>query len=503
MSTTTAAAPSSAMDNIKKGPIVAALLIGAFVAFLNQTLMNVALPKIMEDLAINANKAQWLTTGYMLVNGVLIPVTAYLIAKFSTRQIFITAMTLFTIGTLVCGLSPTFTILMVGRVIQAAGAGILMPLMTVVFLTIFPIEKRGQAMGTMGIAMILAPAIGPTLSGYVVEHYSWRLLFYIILPFSIIATAIGIAFVKNVTRQSRPKLDYPGVILSTLGFGSLLYGFSDAGTDGWGSAIVIGCLVVGAISLILFVIRQLTTDHPLLEFRIFKYNMYSLTTIINMLVTMAMFAGMILLPIFLQNIRGFSPIESGLLMMPGAILMGIMSPITGRIFDKVGARWLSVAGLAITAITTFGLSRLAIDTTYGYMMFIYTARMFGMSMLMMPIQTAGLNQLPQRLNAHGTAMSNTLRTVAGAIGTAILVTIMSSKLKTHLADAVAAGQVDPTDKTAMIAATADATIYGVNYAFIVATGMTVVALIMAFFIRKTKPAVEPVTVEQKKATATA
>lgn len=189
--------------------------------------------------------------------------------------------------------------------------------------------------------------------------------------------------------------------------------------------------------------------------------------------------------------------------MPGAILMGIMSPITGRIFDKVGARWLSVAGLAITAITTFGLSRLAIDTTYGYMMFIYTARMFGMSMLMMPIQTAGLNQLPQRLNAHGTAMSNTLRTVAGAIGTAILVTIMSSKLKTHLADAVAAGQVNPNDKTAMIAATADATIYGVNYAFIVATGMTVVALIMAFFIRKTKPAVEPVTVEQEKATATA
>ncbi|KAF4323820.1 hypothetical protein G195_003026 [Phytophthora kernoviae 00238/432] len=474
MSTTAAAAPSSAMDNIKKGPIVAALLIGAFVAFLNQTLMNVALPKIMEDLGIGANKAQWLTTGYMLVN-----------------------------GTLVCGLSPNFGILMVGRVIQAAGAGILMPLMTVVFLTIFPIEKRGQAMGTMGIAMILAPAIGPTLSGYVVEHYSWRLLFYIILPFSIIATGIGIAFVKNVTRQSKPKLDYPGVILSTLGFGSLLYGFSDAGTDGWGSAIVIACLIVGAVSLILFVIRQMTTDHPLLEFRIFKYNMYTLTTIINMLVTMAMFAGMILLPIFLQNIRGFSPIESGLLMMPGAILMGIMSPITGRIFDKVGARWLSVAGLAITAITTWGLSRLSIDTTYGYMMFIYTARMFGMSMLMMPIQTAGLNQLPQRLNAHGTAMSNTLRTVAGAIGTAILVTIMSSKLKSHLADTLATGQIAADDKAAMLRATADATIYGVNYAFVVATAMTVVALLLAFFIRKTKPATEPVTTEQQKVNATA
>ena len=227
--------------------------------------------------------------------------------------------------------------------------------------------------------------------------------------------------------------------------------------------------------------------------------MYTLTTIINMLVTMAMFAGMILLPIFLQNIRGFSAIESGLLMMPGAILMGIMSPITGRIFDKVGARWLSVAGLAITAITTWGLSRLAIDTTYGYMMFIYTARMFGMSMLMMPIQTAGLNQLPQRLNAHGTAMSNTLRTVAGAIGTAILVTIMSSKLKSHLADMMATGTIDPNNKSAMLAATADATIYGVNYAFTVATYMTIAALILAFFIQKTKPATEPINVEKEKA----
>lgn len=220
--------------SFKKGPIIAALMIGAFVAILNQTLMNVALPSIMDNLQIMPTVAQWLTTGFMLVNGVLIPVTAFLIARFTTRQLFISAMSIFTIGTLVCALSPNFAVLLSGRLIQAAGAGILMPLMTVVFLNIFPIENRGKAMGMMGIAMIFAPAIGPTLSGYIVEHYDWRVLFYMILPFSMIATLIGVFFLKNVTDVSRPRLDVLAVILSTIGFGGLLYGFSDAGMMGLG-----------------------------------------------------------------------------------------------------------------------------------------------------------------------------------------------------------------------------------------------------------------------------
>lgn len=428
------------MEHIRKGPIIAALLLGAFVAFLNQTLMNIALPKIMDDLGIQPTTGQWLTTGFMLVNGVLIPVSAFLIARFTTRQLFISAMTMFSLGTLICAISPNFGILMAGRVIQAAGAGILMPLMTVVFLNIFPIEKRGSAMGMMGIAMILAPAIGPTLSGYIVEHHSWRVLFYIILPVAIIATLIGVFFLKNVTSVTKPKFDFLSVVLSTIGFGGLLYGFSDAGTDGWGSATVISTLIVGAVGLILFVWRQLVSKIPMLEFRIFKYNMFTLTTIINVIITMAMYAGMILMPIFLQNIRGFTPLESGLMMLPGAILMGIMSPITGAVFDKIGARWLAVVGLIITVIMTYEFSRLTVETSYTHLIVIYTIRMFGMSMLMMPIQTAGLNQLPRNMNAHGTAMSNTLRTISGSIGTAILVTVMTNETKSHVKDVLAGVQ---------------------------------------------------------------
>ncbi|WP_136608836.1 DHA2 family efflux MFS transporter permease subunit [Paenibacillus dokdonensis] len=489
---------AQSIEHIKKGPIIAALLIGAFVAFLNQTLMNVALPKIMDDLGIQANTGQWLTTGYMLVNGVLIPVTAFLIARFTTRQLFISAMSLFSIGTLICALSPSFAILMIGRLIQAGGAGILMPLMTVVFLNIFPIEKRGSAMGMMGIAMILAPAIGPTLSGYVVEHHSWRILFYIILPFAVIATLIGIFFLKNVTKVTKPRFDAISVILSTIGFGGLLYGFSDAGTDGWNSPRVIWTLVIGTVALIAFVWKQLLSKAPMLEFRIFKYNMFTLTTIINVIVTMAMYAGMILMPLFLQNIRMFTPMESGLMMLPGAILMGIMSPITGAIFDKIGARWLSVIGLLITVAMTYEFSQLTVDTSYSHMMIIYTVRMFGMSLMMMPIQTAGLNQLPRSMNAHGTAMSNTLRTISGSIGTAILVTVMTSQTKHYVTEGIKAGAAKATDKAQMGALTAQSMVHGINDAFNIATWLSVAALILAFFIKKTKPEEENLKVEMNK-----
>ncbi|GGH89051.1 EmrB/QacA subfamily drug resistance transporter [Pullulanibacillus pueri] len=469
-------------------PIVGVIILGAFVAILNQTLMNVALPQIMNKLEITANTAQWLTTVFMLVNGVLIPVTAYLMGRFTTRQLFITAMTLFSIGTLVCGVAPGFNTLVAGRVIQAAGAGILMPLMTNVILSVFPIEKRGKAMGVIGIAMIFAPAIGPTLSGWIVQNYSWRVLFFMILPIGILDVILAIFLLKNVTERTFPKPDVLGIILSTIGFGGILYGFSTAGNKGWTNAEVLVTLGVGIVALLLFVWRQLVHDDPMLEFRVFRYWMFSLSTIINIIITMAMFAAMILVPIYLQNIRGFTPLESGLLLLPGAILMGIMSPITGAIFDKIGPRWLAVVGLAITVITTYMFANLTDDMSYLTLIIMYSARMFGMSMLMMPIMTAGLNALPQRWNAHGTAMVNTIRQVAGSVGTALLITVMTNQTKAHLTEMAKEQQVGPQMKAQFAHLTNEATIYGLNDAFLVATGMALLAFILAFFLRKPKPA---------------
>lgn len=494
------------------GKILTALMLGAFVAILNQTLLNVAIPHIMNDLGVSANTVQWLSTGYMLVNGILIPVTAYLIEKFGTRKLFITAIFLFTIGSLICSISLNFSMLMFGRVIQASGAGIIMPLLMTVFFALFPPEKRGKAMGLMGVVMIFAPAIGPTLSGWLIGHYSWRLLFDIVIPIGIIDLIISFLWMRDVTKRTNPKFDFPGLLFSTLGFGFLLYGFSEAGSDGWDSSTVVISLTIGVISIIAFVWRELTTDKPMLDLRVFKYDIFALTTVISMIVNMAMFGAMILLPIYLQNIRGFTALESGLLMLPGAIVMGIMSPISGALFDKIGARWLGVIGLTITVITTWQFTALSMTTSYTHLLFLYVFRMFGMSFIMMPIMTEGLNQLPRHLGAHGTAASNTARQIAGSIGTAFLVTVMTSRSGVHYGEYTStitssnsfiAGQFAQLSQglAAMthlpVAAGKQLTTYllygqvmkqttidGINDSFIVATFIALVALILVFFIKR-------------------
>lgn len=503
---------------IKVGKLVAAMIIGAFVTILNQTLINVALPQMMSDLNVTASTIQWLITGFMLMNGVLIPITAFLIARFGTRKLFIAAIIFFTIGALICALAPSFAILLTGRLVQAIGAGIIMPLMMTVFLTVFPPEKRGAAMGAMGIPMMFAPALGPTLSGWIVEHYNWRLLFYIVIPFSLLDLVLAFAWIRNVTKITKPKFDVWGAIFSTFGFGGLLYGFSEAGNKGWGSAEVVLSLFIGTVALVLFVWRELSVDTPMLELRVFKYDVFTLTTIISSVLNMAMFAAMILLPIYLQNIRGFTPIQSGLLLLPGAIITAIMQPIAGAIFDKIGARLLAIIGLSITVITTWEFSRLTGETTYDHILWLYIMRMFGMSFLMMTVMTAGLNQLPRSLNAHGTAMANTMRQVAASLGTAFLVTVMTNRANFHMASfsdvvsstnpimteqlsgvgqGLAAASGVPAAAGTTIAqqlmygmAMKQSMIEGINDSFLVATGIAAVALLLSFFIKRVKPNLE-------------
>jgi len=467
-------------SSIKKGPLLLVMILGAFISILNQTIMGVATPELMVDFGIAASTAQWLTTGYMLVNGVLIPITAFLMQRFTTRELFQTSMIIFLGGTIVSALAHSFELLLIGRLIQAAGAGIIMPLLMTVVLTIFPPEKRGAAMGMVGFAIIFAPAIGPTLAGYVMEHYSWRTMFYGMIPFAIMIIVVAFFYLKNVSERSYPKIDVWGVILSTVGFGAILYGFSSAGSKGWSSAEVLVSIAVGVVSLILFTLRQLTSKTPLLDLRAFKYSMFSLTTVINIVVTMVMYADMMLLPLYLQNARGYTAMESGLLMLPGALLMGFMMPVTGRLFDRFGAKWLSIIGLIITILTTIGFVNLTDSTSYTYLVLMSTGRRFGMAMFLMPITTAGLNQLPARLNAHGTAISNTIKQVAGGIGTALLVTVMTTSTKTHLTDMMASGGSGTKEHMLM-----EATIQGINDAYLVIIGIGIVGLLLSFFIKRT------------------
>ncbi|MDL5378390.1 MDR family MFS transporter [Exiguobacterium mexicanum] len=472
----------------KKPPylMLAVLFVGAFIAFLNNSLLNVALPSIMVDLEIaDYSTVQWLATGFMLVTGVLVPASAYLITRFSNRGLFITSMAIFALGTAIAAFSPNFGVLLAGRMIQAVGASTMGPLLMNVMLVSFPREKRGTAMGIFGLVMISAPAIGPTLSGYIVEYYDWRVLFEMILPLAIIGLGLAIWKAENVMVQNKEQsLDYLSLVLSTLGFGGVLYGVSSASSDGWDNPIVLTTMIVGFVALIAFVIRQLNMEKPLLDLRAYKYPMFALASIIAIVNAVAMFSGMILTPAYVQSVRGISPLDSGLMLLPGAIIMGIMSPITGKLFDKFGPKLLSITGLTITAISTYMLAHVQLDSTYAYIVTTYTLRMFGMSMVMMPILTNGLNQLPTHLNPHGTAINNTAQQVSGAIGTAILITVMNSVTRTE-AESLMTG-VDPATLTesAMGALTQQALLSGIQYSFYVALGMNILALVLAFFVKR-------------------
>ncbi|UOQ49227.1 DHA2 family efflux MFS transporter permease subunit [Gracilibacillus caseinilyticus] len=455
----------------KRGTIVALLLAGTFIAILNQTLMITAIPPIMNEMGITANTAQWLTTIFMLVNGIMIPISAFLIDRFTTRQLFLTAMSVFVIGTLVAALAPSFSVLLTGRVIQSAGAGVMLPLMQTVFLMIFPINKRGSIMGMVGLVISFAPAIGPSLSGWITEHYSWRVLFFIILPIAIIDIIIAYYVMKNVTEITKPKLDIPSIILSSLGFGGLLYGFTSAGNNGWDSMVTIVVLIVGVISLLTFILRQLKLKHPMLEFRVFTYSIFPLTVSLGMIAFMGLIAVETLIPLYMQDARDFSAMESGLVILPGALITGFMSPITGRIFDKIGARWLAIIGFALMTAGSFLFTILDEKTSITYLTVIFAIRMLGISMVMMPAATAGLNQLPKKLIAHGAAMDNTLRNVSASVGTAIYVTILTQSQ----AAAEQSGKALPA-------------IEAFNTTFMVLSIVTMVGLILSFFIKKSRPA---------------
>ncbi|HWI49512.1 MAG TPA: DHA2 family efflux MFS transporter permease subunit, partial [Rummeliibacillus sp.] len=480
--------------------------IGAFVAFLNNTLMNVALPTIMKDFDVTYSQVQWITTGYMLVSGVLIPASAFFVVRFKNRNLFITAMSIFTIGTIIAAVAPNFGTLLAGRMVQAAGSAAISPLLMNVMLTSFPIEKRGSAMGMFGLVMIAAPAIGPTLSGYIIEHHDWRMLFEMIIPFAVLSLLFGIWKLQNVMETRKVSLDYLSLVLSTIGFGGLLYGFSSAGDKGWSDPWVYGTISVGAIALVIFIIKQLKMDEPLLDISIYKYPMFALGSVISIVVSVAMFSGMILTPAYVQNVRDISPFHAGLIMLPGAILMAIMSPITGKLFDKFGPRILAFVGLSIMTASTYFLTKLEVDSSYTYIITVYTIRMFGMSMVMMPIMTNGLNSLPMNKNPHGTAINNTAQQVSGAIGTAILVTVMDNHIKTRAAElaadakakavqaakiAVEAGQT-PSSPTAEQLAQLKAHIAqtalldGINYTFMIATCISAVALILSLFLKRVK-----------------
>lgn len=453
--------------------VLAILLFGTFLSFLNQTLMNVALPSVMKDFDITAAQGQWLSNGYMLISGVMIPATAFLIDRFKTRHLYLTSMVVFTLGTFIASISINYPMLIAGRMIQALGAGPISPLMTVVIMNMFPVQSRGKAMGFIGLAMNFAPAIGPTLSGWIVQSYDWRSIFYVILPLGVINILVAAFALKNFGEQKYPKFNFLGIVLSTIGLGTLLLGFSNAGDKPWLTFEVAGFVLIGLVVTGLFIYQQTHTNLPMLNFSVFKHRIFTISSITNFVVIMGLYGGMILLPLYIQNVRGVSPMASGMVLLPGAIIMAFMSPITGVLYDRVGARYLSFTGLIVLSIGTFMFTLIDMNTSVTYLATMQGIRSFGLGLALMPIQTDALNDLPLELMSHGSAMYNTIRQIAGSLGTALLVTIMSISTSNYATDNVSLS-------------IEEATLHGIQVAYIVVTIISIVAAMMCLKLSKKK-----------------
>ncbi|WP_232835850.1 MDR family MFS transporter [Actinocorallia populi] len=453
---------------------IALPILAAFVMILNETVMSVALPKLMTEFSVGAATAQWLTTGYMLTMAVVIPATGLILQRFATRTVFITATSLFAAGTLLAGLAPQFGVLLAARVIQASGTALVLPLLMTTILTLVPASRRGGTMGLVAIVISVAPAVGPTFSGLILSELSWRWLFLSVLPIAVLTVAVGVVLVKNAGTPRPVRFDLPSFALSAVGFGGLIYGLSSIGEAAGGHAPVPPAvpLAVGAAALVLFVLRQIRLqrgDAALLDLRPFRTRSFVVGIVLLLFSMGALFGALILLPIYLQNVRGLTTLETGLLLLPGGLAMGLIAPLVGRLSDRFGPRPLVIPGTFTMALALALMSLLDETTPTWFVIVIHVLTSLGIGFAMTPLMTSALGSLDAGLYSHGSAILNTLQQLAGAAGTALFVTLM-----TLGTDAALETGTNPVSAQAA----------GIHDAFLWGGGVGLAAALLSFAVRR-------------------
>ena len=470
---------------------IGALLVAAFVMILNETIMNVALTPLMEQFEVSETTVQWLTTAFMLTLAVIIPTTGYMIQRFSLRGVFTVAMGLFILGTAASAAAPGFGFLVAGRVVQAAGTAMMLPLMMTTVLTLVPLRRRGVVMGNIAIVISVAPATGPALSGFILWLADWRWMFLTILPIAVAALLLGRPRLATQTGTSGQGLSIPSLLLAVPGFGGIVYGISQIGGHGTTepeaidsgpkialtSLTVLGVAAVFLISFVLLQVRLQKSGGALLNLKPFGYSQFSRSLGMMLLMMIALFGALILLPMFLQQVRGLDTLETGLIMLPGGLLMAVMAPFVGRLYDRVGPKPLVTPGAAILIGALFGMSLLSTTTPIWVVLGLHLVLSVGLALLFTPAFTTAMNPLPQPLYSHGSALLNTLQQLAAAIGTASLVALVG------IGAAAAASQGADAETAAL---------EGFRTAFRVASAMSIGTLLLALTLKAT-----PVEEEQK------
>ena len=408
-------------------------VVGTFMVMLDQTVVNIALPKITTVFGVGVHETQLVITSYMLALAVIMPATGYLSDTFGTKRLYLITMALFTGGSLLCGLAWNNTSLVAFRVIQGLGGGMMSPLGMTMLFQVVPPNRRNTIMGFFGLPLMLAPVLGPTLGGYLVEYVDWRVIFTLNVPVGIIGLFLGVTLLRESARVPGLKFDLRGFVLSAVGFSAMLLGLSDAATNGWTSVDVLSRFAVGIVALSAWVWVELTTDHPLLDLRLFKIPVFTLSAMISFVLTVGMFGGMLLLPLFLQNLRGLGAAETGLILIFQVLPMTILMPVVGRLVDKVGARTMILIGLPLLALTTWQMGALDTTTSDTTIKLWLLARGASMGLVMMPSMTAGLNAVSLPQMSRASAITNVMRQIFGSFGTAMVVTILQSRQTFHTA----------------------------------------------------------------------
>lgn len=454
--------------------VIGLLLVSAFVVILNETIMGVAIPHLMADLKIPASSAQWLTSAFMLTMAVVIPVTGFLLQRLNTRPVFILAMSLFSAGTLVCALAPGFPMLVVGRIVQASGTAIMMPLLMTTIMNLVPPHSRGKTMGNISIVISVAPAIGPTISGLILSSLDWRWLFLLVLPIALAALALGASKIENVTVPSKAPLDVISVVLSAIGFGSFVFGVSELGAPEAGATPLDPrvMLVAGAAVIAIFVWRQIHLqkhERALLDLRTLQTKTFTIAAGMMAILMMSMFGVFILLPIYLLSVLGQTTLTTGLLLLPGGLIMGLCAPFVGRLFDRYGPARLVIPGAILFSGVMWSLTFISTTTPVWVVLAIHIVLSIGLALMFTPLFTVSLGSLPPKLYSHGSAIIGTTQQVAGAAGTTLYVAIM-----TWRAAILTQGEADA----------ATATVGGMQSAFFVGALISLAAVVASFYVRR-------------------
>ena len=458
--------------------VVWLLLIAGFVAILNETTMSIAIPHLNVDLGVPPELGQWLTSAFMLTMAVVIPTTGFLLQRLTTRQAFLLAMSLFTAGTAIAMVAPGFEVLLIGRIVQAAGTAITMPLLMTTVMSVVPAHARGRIMGRVGIVISLAPAIGPTLAGVLLQVANWRWIFGVVLPIAVIALIIGAKLMTNLGETNKAPLDVLSVILSAFAFGGLVYGLSQiGGSHGSDSPAMpegaAGVMIAAAVVLLgLFVWRQIALqkkDDALLDLRVFRARNFTLSIVVMGILSLAMFGTFTALPLYMQDVLRLDSVTAGLVVLPGAVAMGLLGPIIGRIYDAKGVAILLIPGTALVALVMGFYATLTESTPVWALVVAQITMSVGMAMSFTPLFSASLGALAPKLYSHGSAVLNTLQQVAGAAGVAVLITTMASVSASREAAGVAE-----------LAAGAA----GARAAFLFSAIVAALAVVAAVFVRK-------------------